>query len=109
VTATPRTLIAVVLVVAAVAVFRPSSVETQGPSPVNVRLANLESQVATLQSQVTALLAANATLQGNINKEAAARGEADTALQSQIDNIPTVPQNLLDLANYISINTGEIL
>ena len=102
--ATPRSIIAVVLVVAAVAVFRPSSVEAQGPPPVNQRLAALESQVATLQSQVTALLAANATLQTNITAEATARAAADTGLQTQIDNIPTVPQNLLDLASYVSVD-----
>ena len=105
-TAIPRTLIAVVLVVTAVAVFRPGSVEAQG-SPTNQRLAALESQVATLQGQVAALLAANATLLDNINAEATARGAADSALQTQIDNVATVPQNLLDLANYVSVDTSE--
>lgn len=87
--ATVRSITALVLVITAMAVFRPSSVETQGNPTVNQRLAALESQVATLVSQVSALQAAN------------------TSLQTQINNIATVPQNVLDLANHVSVDPNE--
>ena len=57
---------------------------------------------------MAALLGANATLQGDINAEATARTAADIALQTQIDNIATVPQNLLDLANYVSVDPSTL-
>ena len=73
-----RTAVVVVGLVVAVAMFRPTSVETQGAITTLQRIATLETQVATLQSQVAALLAANATQQGTITAEAAARVAADT-------------------------------
>jgi hypothetical protein len=37
-----------------------------------------------------------------------AREAADTALETQIANVATVPQNLLDLANYVSVDLNTI-
>ena len=103
-----RASVVVVGLVVAVAVFRPTSVETQGAITTNQRIATLETQVATLKSQVTALLAADTTQQGNITAEAAARETADTGLQAQINNVPIVPQDLLDVANYVSVDLNTI-
>jgi outer membrane murein-binding lipoprotein Lpp len=92
VSATVRTLIAVVIVVASVATLRPTPVETQSPTvrTLEQRVALLETQIGTLVSQVSALQAANASL------------------QTQINNIAKVPQNVLDLANYVSVDLNTI-
>jgi len=67
------------------------------------RVTTLEGLVSTLQAQVAAL-------QAGLSSEAAARGVADATLQAQVSTISgtTVPQALLDLANYVSVETGTI-
>jgi hypothetical protein len=72
-------------------------------TPLADRVAALEGLVSTLQAQVAAL-------QAGLSSEAAARGVADASLQAQVNTIggTTVPQVLLDLANYVSVETGTI-
>lgn len=110
--------------------------ETQGGLAQQV--ANLEARVAALEAaldaEATARAAADTTLQNNINAEAqarqnadnqlqnnidaeaAARQAADTLLQNQIDALeacsctppPPVPQQLLDFANFLTIDRSTI-
>ena len=106
-----RTTVAVVGLVLALATLRPAPAAAQVTlGQLQTRIVALEKLVATLQGQIggiateaAARQAADATLQANITAEAAAREAADTMLQTQINNIPTVPQNLLDLASYVSV------
>lgn len=65
--------------------------------------------------EVTGRQAADAALQNNIDAEAAARQAAVATLQANIDAIQltgggggTVPQQLLDLAPYLSVQSGTI-
>jgi hypothetical protein len=73
----------------------------------------------TLQNNINAEAAARAAgdtaLQSDIANEIAARAAADTTLQSHIDGIQltggsggSVPQQLLDLAPYLSVQAGTI-
>ena len=68
--------------------------------------------------EAAARQAADTTLQTNIAAEAALRSDADTALQQNIDAEAAaraagdagggVPQNLLDLANYVSVSPNTL-
>ena len=125
----------VVGIIVALAILRPvpTAAQTVTLGQLQARVVTLEKLVATLQGQIGGLAteaaarqAADNTLQANINVEAAARSAADTALQtnmdneaaargaavtglqSQINDIPTVPQNLLDLANYVSVDPSTL-
>jgi hypothetical protein len=85
------------------------------------QLDTLQALVTTLQGQIAALQAglpaetaarqaADVTLQTHIDAEAAARATADIGLQTQIDNLGGggVPQSLLDLAPYVSVDLNTI-
>jgi hypothetical protein len=104
---TPSSLI-VAAVIVAVAVLRPIPVASQSPTvrDLEQRVTALESQIAALLSQVNALQAADVTLQANIEQERADRILAAAALQQNINN--AVPQNLLDLASYVSVDSSTI-
>ncbi|HJU44469.1 MAG TPA: hypothetical protein VJ691_16700, partial [Vicinamibacterales bacterium] len=54
--------------------------------------------------------AADTTLQNNVNAEAATRAAADQTLQNNIDAIsqPAVPQNLLDFAQFLTIDASAL-
>ena len=72
----------------------------------NAEVAARQAADTTVQTNVdneaAARIAADAVLQQNVDAEAAARAAADTTLQNNINNI--VPQALLDLANYVSVD-----
>jgi hypothetical protein len=61
-----------------------------------------------IDAETAARIAADALLQGNVDAEMQARVAADSALQDQITNAGTVPQNLLDLADYVSVDLTTI-
>jgi len=63
--------------------------------------------VGQLQARIVALENLAATLKANIDAEAAARVAADDTLQQNIDN-GAMPQNLLDLASYVSVDPGTL-
>jgi hypothetical protein len=63
---------------------------------------NLDAEIATTDAEVTALQAADVTLQSNIDSEAATRASADTTLQSNIDTVAA------NLATEISATDAEV-
>jgi len=106
-----RTVVGLVL---ALAILRPAPAESQENGQLQNRIVALEALVATLQGQIAGMgaetaarQAADTTLQANIDAEAAARLAADATLQQNINNV-SVPQNLLDLAAFVSVDFDTI-
>lgn len=81
-------------------VVHPRSAESDGVG-IPMQVAELRAQVAELHQKID-------TLERIIAAESAARSAADDQLQSQIDRGLAIPQNLLDLANYVSVDPNPI-
>ena len=72
-----------------------------------VQVSHLQTSNVALQAQISALQATDEALKASIDAEQNARIEADVTLQRSIAGL-SVPQNLLDLAKFVSVDQSEV-